>query len=387
MVDTAVIKIRAGNGGDGRVSLRHMKYVEKGGPDGGDGGNGGSVYLVADNNMATLMDFKSKAVYEGDDGEGGGGSNMTGKSGMDLYIKVPVGTLVYELPANFDLEKGKYDKEGGVLVADFTKRGQTVLIGQGGVGGKGNYGFRSSTNQTPMQYTRGSAGEQKILRLEMKLIADIGLVGAPNAGKSTLLNHLTNANAKIGNYPFTTLEPNLGVCTFIDGRTVVLADIPGLIEGASSGKGLGDDFLRHIERTKLLVVMIDPYVESADFVGAALSSYKMLLAELSQFNRDLTKKEMIVVINKLDITEVKEDFENIKKAFSGLGVDVVGISAFTGEGLDNLKLVMMKKLDGAEKDDSLNVADVAKPVKMYNISNLPNKRVVFGNVSEGELRL
>lgn len=367
MVDIAKIKIKAGDGGDGKVSFFTARGITKGGPDGGDGGNGGSVYFVADNNLGTLIDFRSKELYKADKGGDGGEKKMTGLSGEDLYINVPVGTLVYEIEEN--------GRES--LVGDLVETGQELLIARGGVGGKGNFKFRGSTNQTPMQYLPGSLGEEKEIRLEIKLIADVGFVGAPNAGKSTLLNRLTNASAKVANYPFTTLSPNLGICKLKDGQSIVLADIPGLIEGASQGKGLGDDFLRHVERTRILVHIIDPLDGSGDdYVQIALSNYEMIRKELEEYGQNLREKESIVVINKMDVTEIKEAFKDICNKMKKIGVEVFGISAASGEGVEDLLNKVSEKLKIIPKATSF---EVHKVVKKYTIDNLPNRRVVFNN--------
>lgn len=254
MIDTVNIKIKSGKGGDGRVSFLREKYKPKGGPDGGDGGRGGDVILVADENYHTLRDFRSKPNLEAQNGEAGKMNNMFGKAGDDLTIKIPVGTLVYELRNGEE-----------VLVGDFVKHEQSMIVAKGGVGGKGNFRFRSSMNQTPTQFTYGGPSVIKELKLEIKLVADVGIIGLPNAGKSTLINQLTKAAAKIGNYPFTTLEPNLGVA-IVNNRRIVFADIPGLIEGASEGKGLGDEFLRHVERNKVLLHLIDPFLMQKQMV-------------------------------------------------------------------------------------------------------------------------
>ena len=364
MIDTAKIQIKAGDGGDGRVSFLREKFIPKGGPDGGDGGRGGSIYFIADNNLSTLLDFRSKKHYEAQSGEGGKKKKMTGASVEDLYIKVPVGTLIYEV---------EEDRE--TLIGDLIEPKQTLLAAQGGMGGKGNLRFKSSTNRTPLEYTSGVKGEEFEIRLEIKLIADVGLIGAPNAGKSTLINKLTGANAKIGSYPFTTVSPNLGTCRLKDGAEIVLADIPGLIEGASEGKGLGIEFLRHIERTRILVHMIDPmFGEGETLAEKAFSSYKTIRKELSDYKADLSDKKEIVAVNKIDLTEVKESFEDIKKVFKDEDIDILGISSVTGEGLEELLNRITLVIKDIPKRPTFNPEKV---VKKYNITNLPNRRMVF----------
>lgn len=381
LIDTAKIQIHAGDGGDGHVSFRRAKFVPKGGPDGGDGGDGGDVYLVADPNMVTLRDFRTKPKYEAGDGKEGGKRKKSGKDGEDLYISVPVGTLVYE---NRDGDE--------VLIGDLVERGQTLLVAHGGIGGKGNWRFKSSTNQAPRQFTEGTEGESKELRFEIKMIADIGLIGMPNAGKSTLINQLTASRAKTASYPFTTLSPNLGVWKISAEESILIADIPGLIEGASEGKGLGDDFLRHVERTRLLVHVIDPFGEefgsafSADNSGSvvgdvselaesAWENYKIIRGELTDYSEELAQKEEIVVVNKLDITEIRESFEAIKKRFKREDTDVIGISAATGEGLELLRNKIREILPTLPERKVFTPEEV---VKTYNIRNLPNRRMVFG---------
>ncbi|MBI2414262.1 GTPase ObgE [candidate division WWE3 bacterium] len=376
-IDTAKITIKAGNGGDGSVSFRREKFVPKGGPDGGDGGYGGSVYFEAISNMATLMDFRAKSKYAAQPGQGGTGKKMYGLHGEDLIIKVPRGTMIYQVT--------KTDTTGvlsEVLVADMVSEGERVLLAQGGRGGKGNEKFKSSTNQTPLQYTKGTPGEEKDLRLEIKLIADVGLVGKPNAGKSTLLNRLTGTNAKVANYPFTTLIPNLGVCLLKSGKTLIIADVPGLIEGAAEGRGLGDDFLRHVERTKLIVHLVDPFVfdKDKDFAEQAVESYDAIRNELSLYSDKIAKKREIVVITKLDIFEVKEKFEDIKKAFKKKKIDVQGISAVTGEGISEFLQKLMVEFSKITSAD-LDVPQIT--TKVYGITDLPNRRLVFNdNVAE-----
>jgi GTP-binding protein len=383
MVDVAEIKVKAGNGGDGKVSFRREKYIPKGGPDGGDGGVGGSVYFIADNNMSTLADFRSKPIFQAEGGNPGGSKNMTGSDGEDLYIKVPVGTLVYEIE---DIKVEDVDNtilgssnEGNskseTLIGDLNEVAQTFMVAKGGYGGKGNINFKGSKNITPTQYTPGTKGEEKNIKLEVKMIADVGLIGAPNAGKSTLLNRLTNAQAKVANYPFTTLSPNLGVHKIGKDRNIVLADIPGLIEGASEGRGLGDDFLKHIERTRILVQIIDPLSRGGENLEeSAFSDYLMVREELGKYGRGLENKESIVVINKSEVTEVKESLDKIKRRFKEADIDVLFISAVTGEGLDKLLNTVFDLLD---KTPRQNIFEIKKVVKKYNIENLPNRRAVF----------
>ncbi len=373
MIDLAVIKVKAGDGGDGAVSFRREKFIPKGGPDGGDGGDGGDVVAMVDHNLATLMDFRSKALFKAESGGKGYKKNQRGSNGEDLIIKVPLGTLIYEILG---------DRE--VLIEDMDEDGKKVLLAKGGKGGVGNFRFRSSTNQTPKQYTKGGSGEDKDIRLEVKIISDVGLIGAPNAGKSTLVNALTSANAKIGSYPFTTISPNLGVLTLKSGQKVVISDIPGLIEGASQGKGLGDEFLRHIERTRLLVHVIDPYLQGEeDLVQEAVRKYDMIRQELKGYKADLLKKEQIVVINKIDVTEVKKSFPAIKKEFAKKGVEVLGISAVSGEGLEELINLITLKLAKIKREP---LVQKKVPVKLYTIDNLPNRRIVFGRSEVHELK-
>ncbi len=375
LVDKVKIYVKAGNGGDGHVSFRREKYIPKGGPDGGDGGNGGDVYLVPEENMVTLLDFRTKTQYKAQNGKEGGKRKMSGESGEDLYIKIPVGTLIYEV---------KGDEE--ILVGDMVavSKEEKLLIAKGGIGGKGNVRFKSSTNQAPVQFTHGTSGEEKTLILEIKMVADVGLIGMPNAGKSTLINYWTNTKAKTASYPFTTITPNLGKLTLYTGQNVIVADLPGLIEGASQGKGLGDDFLRHIERTRILVHLINPLSYTIEginvdmtMVDTALQSYKAIREELSSYVKGrvrLADKPEIVVINKIDITEVKESLPEIIKEFKLMGVDVIGISAVTGEGTKVLQEKIVEKLKEAP-ERIVFFAD-EQPTKTYTIDNLPNRRVV-----------
>jgi len=359
MIDVAHIKVKGGNGGNGAVSFRREKYIPKGGPDGGDGGKGGDVYFVADNNSATLRDFKSKEIFKGTSGEAGAKKKMYGSDGEDVYIKVPVGTLIHEV---------KGDRE--ILVCDLFEADQKFLIAKGGKGGIGNWRFRSSTNQTPYQYTPGVLGEEKKVKLEIRLVADVGLIGMPNAGKSTLVNRLTNSNAKVAEYPFTTLAPNLGMCKLRDGQNIVLADIPGLIKGASKGKGLGDEFLRHVQRTRVLLHLVEAFKAKE-----AVDKYNVIRKELEDYGNGLAAKKEIVVINKIDVTEIKESLPAILKAFKKKKINAIGISAVTGEGIDELLIEIEDVMKNTPKADF----EVSKPVKLYTVGNLPNRRMVFGN--------
>jgi GTP-binding protein len=331
--------------------------------------------------MSTLIDFKSKRIFEAEEGQQGGPNKMSGKSGSNLYIKLPVGTLVYEMREEFSETGGEsviesdFDESRQILVCDLVNPGQEYIIARGGIGGKGNVNFKSSKNRSPLQYTKGTAGDEKILKLEVKLIADVGLVGAPNAGKSTLLNRLTSANAKVANYPFTTISPNLGILRIERGKDIVLADIPGLIEGASAGKGLGDDFLRHVERTRILIHLIDPLTDGYENLDEnSFKDYLMIREELSKYGNKLDSKKSLICINKIDVTEVKNALANIKKRFEKEGLEIFGISAVTGEGVDSLINKVISTLDKTPKD---NIFETEKVVKRYNIKNLPNRRVVF----------
>jgi len=366
MIDMVKLKIKAGDGGDGAVSFWREKFIPKGGPDGGDGGKGGCVYFVSDPNSSTFEDFRAKKVFGAQNGGAGGKKKMSGENGADLYLKVPLGTLIYEEVSG---ERR--------LVADLSRLGDSFLAGKGGRGGKGNFRFRSSTNQTPLQYIPGEAGEARDLTLELKIVADIGLVGLPNAGKSTLINKLTGTtNAKVANYNFTTLEPNLGVWELDRGRKVIVADIPGLIEGASKGKGLGDDFLRHVERTKVLIHLVDPIADRdlAVTPEKVYSSFCVIKHELASYSGglwDITAKPQLVVINKADLTEVAEAMPAILELFKANGVEVFGISAATGLGLEELRkrlLAVYPKLD----ENAPQVYDQILPVyKKYTLYNLP----------------
>lgn len=315
LVDDATIEVSAGKGGRGLASFRHEKYVPRGGPDGGDGGDGGDVSIVVDPAVHTLFDYFRLKKFSAQDGENGRKKKATGKSGEDLNLKVPPGTQVFD---------------GDRLLADLTKPGEKLLIVRGGKGGRGNVHFATATHQTPMEAEPGKPGERRSLRLVLKLIAEVGIIGLPNVGKSTLLSHISAARPKIANYPFTTLEPNLGVVSVGGTSQFVVADIPGLIEGAHKGKGLGVKFLRHIERTKLLWHMVD--ATSLDPIG----DYKTVRGELGSFSKELPQKPELVVLNKIDAVppdQISKIATALKKASKA---HVFGISGVSGKGIPEL---------------------------------------------------
>ena len=319
-IDSAKIHVKAGDGGNGVVSFRREKYVPKGGPDGGDGGNGGSVYIVADRNLTTLLDFRYAPHYKAERGAHGQGSRKSGLSGNDVVIKVPCGTLIK-------------DAETGEVLGDLTEHGAKLLVAKGGKGGRGNQHFATPTNRAPRHAEPGEPGEERTLELELKLLADVGLVGFPNAGKSTLISVLSAAKPKIADYPFTTLEPNLGIVRYQDYKSFVMADIPGIIEGASEGKGLGLKFLKHIERTKVLAILLP--ANSPDLKR----EYNILMNELKKFSPVLAEKPKVVVISKMDIAP--EGF--VLPKFRG--VKVVPISSVAQQGLDALKTLLWEKIN------------------------------------------
>jgi len=311
-VDYAEIEVQAGNGGDGHVSFRREKYVPKGGPDGGDGGKGGDVLVVADVNMSTLLDFKHIRKFKATHGQHGGKRQKSGLDGENILIKLPAGTIVK-------------DAETGEVIVDLKLDTEPFVIAKGGRGGKGNVHFKSPTNQVPRKATPGRTGEQKNLILELKLIADVGLVGYPNAGKSTFLSRISDAKPKIADYPFTTLVPNLGIVRTTGYRSFAVADIPGVIEGAHEGKGLGLEFLRHIQRTRVLAYIIDCTDEEPQI------SFDMLRGELGLFDPELLNKPTIVALNKIDLLD-----QEARKKFDSLPRDWHKISAVTGENVDKL---------------------------------------------------
>ena len=322
-IDEVQIYLRAGKGGDGAVSFRREKYVPKGGPDGGDGGKGGDIIFLVDNHCHGLAEYNRAKNFYAENGQNGMGQKKTGKGGQDLILSVPAGTQMYN--------------SKGILIADMTEECQEIIVAKGGNGGWGNQHFASSIKQAPKWSKAGLKGESLKANLVLKTIADVGLIGLPNAGKSTLLSFLSNAHPKIANYPFTTLEPNLGTIKNIE-RNIILADIPGLIEGASQGKGLGDKFLRHIERTTILVHIID--ANSEDIVR----DYKIIRKELKDFSRELIKKKEIIVLNKIDSVP-EEGLNNKINSLKTVKIKPVSISAVTHQNLDKLIEAILKNID------------------------------------------
>ena len=328
-VDEAKIFVKAGNGGNGCLAFRREKFVPRGGPSGGDGGNGGSIYVEANPNDNTLLRYRYNREFKADRGRHGEGSNRTGHSGADLILQVPVGTLVY-------------DEQSGETIADLATSGQRVLVAHGGRGGRGNQHFAKPWHQAPREHEEGQPGEERHLRFELKLLADVGLIGFPNAGKSTLISVISAARPKIANYPFTTLEPNLGVVnadSSVDkesreiGRTFVVADLPGLIEGAHEGAGLGIRFLRHVERTRLLVHLID--TSDANDTDP-VHSFEIITGELRAFSESLAEKPMMVVATKLDATTDRTRLDELRKFCKQRSLEFHAISAVTGEGVRDL---------------------------------------------------
>ena len=325
-VDEAVINVKAGDGGNGCVSFRREKYIPKGGPDGGDGGDGGSVIFFADPNKNTLLDFSGRHHWRAPKGEAGMGKKMYGKSGEDLVINVPPGTMIY-------------DTDNQILLADLDASGKRVVIAQGGKGGRGNWHFKSSTNQTPRYAEPGTEGQERNLRLELKLIADIGLVGMPNAGKSTLLSAVSAARPKIADYPFTTLDPQLGIVGLSGDRRMVMADIPGLIEGAQHGAGLGHAFLKHIERTKIIVHLLDLYPPDD---SKPAENYRKIRGELEAFSPELAKKREIIAANKMDLAIDDEALKNLREELTDR--EIFPISGVSRQGVEQLLEKLWREL-------------------------------------------
>ena len=335
-IDEAKIYVKSGAGGRGCISFRREKYVPHGGPNGGDGGNGGDVVVITNENMSSLLDHRYKQHYKAKRGEHGKGKDMHGKNAETLYIPVPMGTIVR-------------DFETGEVLGDLTEKDETLLVAKCGKGGKGNARFATSTNQAPRTAELGGEGEERTLHLELKLLADVGIIGFPNAGKSTLISRISAARPKVADYPFTTLVPNLGVVSYGDGKTFVVADIPGIIEGAHEGAGLGIQFLRHVERTKLLIHLLDLSPATG---RDPLDDYETLNRELEAYSAELSKKPQIVAPNKIDITESREKLKEVKKYFDEKGIIIFPVSSATGEGLKELIRETGKRLESLISDNS-----------------------------------
>lgn len=336
-VDEATIRVLAGNGGHGCLSFRREKYVERGGPDGGDGGHGGSVFLVADPSLNTLADFRMARKFKAEVGQGGSGRNKTGRSGEDLDVMVPCGTVVH-------------DVDTGELICDLTEAGQRQMVAEGGRGGLGNTRFKSSVNRAPRKITKGTPGEARHLRLELKVLADVGLLGMPNAGKSTLISAMSEARPRIADYPFTTLHPNLGVVRVGRLQSFVMADVPGLIEGASAGAGLGIQFLKHLQRTRLLLHVVDIAPLDPDVDPAA--EVRAIANELGNFSPDLADKPRWLVINKVDLLNAEDLAEARRRLVAELGWDgpVFEVSAATCAGTESLGQAIMQELEELDEE-------------------------------------
>jgi GTPase len=365
-IDEAIIKVKSGKGGDGSVHFRREKYVPRGGPDGGDGGRGGDVVLLVVSTLNTLYDFRHASIYRAKDGGNGARQNMTGKSAPELIIKVPPGTIIY-------------DADTGEVMGDLTEPEQRLVICKGGRGGRGNQHFATPSHQVPRIAERGEPGQDKKLRLELKLIADIGIVGVPNAGKSTFLAAVTNATPKIASYPFTTLEPNLGVTHLDEDTTLVLADIPGLIEGAHRGVGLGHDFLRHIQRTRVLIHLLDGLADDPLLDLAQINS------ELALFDPALADKPQVVALNKMDLPDVQARWPKIQRALKRRGYEPYAISAVVGTDVRTILYRAAQLLAEAPPPPEATELPVYRPVsdpRQYEIVRTPEGWRLSGNAIE-----
>ena len=372
--DYVKITAKAGNGGNGAISFRREKYVAAGGPDGGDGGKGGDIYFEVDPDSNTLIDFRYKKKFKAENGKNGEGAHKYGKSGEDLYIKVPIGTIVR-------------DAETNKVLADLSNPGQKALILSGGRGGKGNSHFATSTRQAPRFAQDGEKGKEKELILELKLLADVGLIGFPNVGKSTFLSMTTSATPKIADYHFTTLEPNLGVVKTDYGDSFVIADIPGIIEGASEGTGLGIQFLRHIERTRLLLHVIDV---SGSEGRDPVQDFYTINEELKKYSEKLSKRKQVIVANKIDVMQDEELYKNLEKVAKENNMDIFKISAATGEGISELMKYVSATLKTIPKEDLIEITDkkvyTLKDEDEYTIQKVDGKFVIKGESVEKVMR-
>ena len=364
--DEAEIYVESGRGGDGIVHFHREKYKPRGGPDGGDGGRGGDVILVVDHKKNTLFDFRHKATYLADSGKNGGPNNMSGKSASDLFIPVPPGTLIY-------------DADSGDLIGDLVEPEQTLVVAKGGRGGRGNQHYATSRNQTPRMAERGEPEESKTLKLELKMVADIGIVGVPNAGKSSLLSVVSNAKPKIADYPFTTISPNLGVAKLSTDTILVVADIPGLIEGAHQGVGLGFTFLRHIQRTRVLIHVLDGLAEDP------LSDLSQINSEMALFDEKIKDKPQIIAFNKMDLPAVKEKWPEVEKTLKGLGYAVIAISTVTHENITKLLWRAAELLETAPEPEPVSVMPVyraSEDPKAFRIERVDRGWKVAGEAIE-----
>jgi len=365
-IDEAEIIVQSGKGGDGMVHFRKEKYINRGGPDGGDGGKGGDIVLIVNPHLNTLFKFRRHSIYRAESGKRGGPKNQTGRSADDLMIEVPAGTMVFA-------------QESGEQIADLVEAGQQMVVCPGGRGGRGNTRFATSRNQAPRLAEKGEPGAEKQIKLELRLIADVGIIGMPNAGKSSFLSAVTNATPKIADYPFTTLVPNLGVVELDDETTLVLADIPGLIEGAHTGFGLGDTFLRHIQRTRVLIHVLD------GTSGDVFADFSQINAELALFDPALKKKPQVVAVNKIDLSSVAERMESIKKQFKGKGIQVYAISALARQDLASV-LWKAKQLlditDIVEEPENIPVYRPESREVTFKIKKLTERWVITGAAVE-----
>ncbi len=364
--DEAEIFVQSGRGGDGMVHFHKEKYVPHGGPDGGDGGRGGSVILEVNAKINTLFDFSHRSRYVAEDGKPGGPNNMSGKSARDLVVSVPPGTLVY-------------DAQTGDLLGDLVENHQQLVVAKGGRGGKGNQHYATSRNQAPRMAEKGEPGEEKTLRFELKMIADLGIVGVPNAGKSSLLAVVSNAKPKIANYPFTTLSPNLGVVQLDHDVVMVLADIPGLIEGAHQGVGLGFAFLRHVQRTRVLIHVLDGLSEDP------ISDFSQINSEMALFDEKIAEKPQIVAFNKMDLPSVQERWPEVQKAITDLGYEIMPISTVSHENVNALMWKANAMLEDAPEPEAVQAMPVyraSEDPRAFSIEQVEEGWVVRGEAIE-----